>query len=143
MSQPTSQTDVATLKREHSDLDDEIGEWREWWGQLSQLGDPHFGEMGNRLAQFREHLAAHFAHEESQGCLSLVMELPDDLVRRTAELRDEHPKLLSELDALIARLKQREPEFDCWGNAREEFEDYLDRLNSHEEAEDTLLDQLG
>ncbi|MCA9073387.1 MAG: hemerythrin domain-containing protein [Planctomycetaceae bacterium] len=143
MNSDITESDVAALKREHSSLDDEIAEWREWWGQLRDLGDPHFGEMGDRLAQFREHLAAHFAHEESQGCLSLVMELPDNLVKRIAELRDEHPKLLGELDQLISQLQQCDPQLDCWGKAREEFEGFLDQLNTHEEAEDAFLDQLS
>lgn len=143
MNRQLTATEVAALKREHASLDDEIFEWRQWWGQLSELGEPHFGEMGDRLAQFREHLAAHFEHEERHGCLSLVLELPDDLVQQTADLRDEHPRLLSELDELITRLRKCDPELDCWGKARDEFEAFLDQLNTHEDSEDAMLDQLS
>lgn len=137
-----SEREVVALKREHSALDNEIFEWRQWWEQLSELGQPHFGEMGDRLAHFREHLSAHFAHEESQGCLALMSQLSERASNEAKRLREEHPQLLIELDQLISRLRQCEPAFSCWGSARQEFEEFLDRLNSHEESEDALLNQL-
>jgi hypothetical protein len=137
-----SKVKTSSLKREHSSLEREIREWREWWSQLKELGQPHFGEMGARLAQFREHLAAHFAHEESQKGLSLLASLPDETVLRLASLRDEHGGLLSEIDGLIERLQAGEPQFSCWSDARNEFDAFLDRLDTHERAEEAAYGRL-
>ena len=142
MSRIISELEVAALKREHSALDDEIFKWRQWWEQLNEMGQPHFGEMGDRLAHFREHLSSHFEHEERQGCMSLMKHLPEKGADQAEALRKEHPQLLGELDHLISQLQQCEPAFTCWGSAREEFETFLDQLNSHEESEDALLEQL-
>ncbi len=132
----------SVIKKDHESLEKEIAEWREWWGELSELGSPHFGEMGDRLAHFRDHLAAHFEREENQEFLSLVMDADRDVVLQVAELRDEHGELLTALDELIARLHCCDPVLDCWGRAREEFEDFIDRLNTHEEAEEAMLEKL-
>ncbi len=132
----------SVIKKDHESLEKEIAEWREWWGELSELGSPHFGEMGDRVARFREHLAAHFEREEDEGFLSLVIDADRDAAPQIAKLRDEHAELLAALDDLIARLRRGDPVLDCWGRAREEFEDFIDRLNCHEEAEDALLEKL-
>lgn len=142
MRQENTTSEAAALRSEHASLDGEIAAWRQWWRELSEMGDPHFGEMGDRLAHFREHLAGHFAHEESQGCLSLVIGLPPEAVKQMATLRDEHSSLMEELDRLVTGLHACDSEFDCWGKARQEFERFLDRLDTHESAEDSLLDRL-
>lgn len=142
MSRQRTQAEVASLKAEHSSLEREIADWRTWWAELKELGQPHFGEMGNRLAQFREHLAAHFAHEESQKDLGLVEDLPPEAVQRLAELRDEHEGLLEELDQLVQRLRSCEPQFTCWSEARKEFDAFLTRLDDHENAEEAAYGRL-
>lgn len=134
----STKTSFDELKAEHESLSHEIDDWRKWWGELSQMGWPRFGEMGDRLARFREHLAAHFAHEERLGALPIVSEQSPENVAALAELQDEHRPLLEELQGLIDRLKQCEPDVDCWGNARQEFEVFLGKLYHHEEAEAKL-----
>ncbi len=143
MSIPMTNIEAAALRNEHTSLNAEVDEWKQWWGELNEMGDPHLGEMGDRLSQFRDHLAAHFAHEENQGWLSMTMEFPAELVEHVAELRDEHSHLLQDLDSLILQLQQCEPGIDCWGEARQRFEDLLDRLNAHENSEDALWDRLS
>ncbi len=102
----TSQIEADILKDQHAALDREISDWRTWWKELSELGQPNFGEMGDRLAQLRENLVAHFAIEESHGSPS-----------RATRLREEHPELIAELEGLIARLHSCEGGFECWGGA--------------------------
>ena len=136
-------SESAVFRKEHASLDHEIADWRTWWRELSELGKPQFGEMGDRLTHLREHLAAHFAHEESQPGLDLSLSLPPRDVQKMAALRDEHKKLLGELDRIVDRLSGCSAEYDCWGKAREDFETFLNRLNAHEEAEETLLDSLS
>jgi len=143
MSTSKVKSESAVLRKEHASLDHEIADWRTWWRELSELGKPQFGEMGDRLTHLREHLAAHFAHEESQPGLDLSLNLPPNDVQRMAALRDEHKKLLSELDHIINRLCGCSAEYDCWGKAREDFETFLNRLNAHEEAEEAVLNSLS
>lgn len=124
-----------TLAQEHSALEREVAAWRDWWRELSEMGQPHFGEMGDRLARFREHLSKHFQHEEFRG----------PLAGRTGEavagIWREHAQLIATLDQLIDRLHQCGPDVGCWGGARTEFEALLDRLHAHEEREADLIAQ--
>lgn len=142
MSQQTLQTEAASLKREHASLIHEIDEWRDWWRELAEMGQPHFGEMGDRLAQFRDHLAAHFAHEKKQDYRAMDAELPVEKAGELARLRVEHAALLDDLDQLVDELQKCEPEIGCWSDARYEFEEFLNRLYAHEDAEDALLDLM-
>lgn len=131
--QNTAAPPVDTLQQEHDDLEAEVQEWRKWWGELSQLGQPHFGEMANRLSKFRDHLSAHFQHEEFQG--PLAQEPGADV----ASLWREHAHLLAELDRHIERLRTCGPNAGCWGGARDEFEAFLNHLSRHEEHEKDIL----
>ena len=121
------------LQQEHDSLQQEIGEWRRWWNELSQMGEPHFGEMGTRLARFRDHLSQHFQHEEFRGPLAGRTD-PE-----AASVWREHAQLLGELDQLIARLQKCGSDVGCWGGARRDFEGLLDRLHAHEEHEDRIV----
>lgn len=69
---------VRSLKREHTCLNQEISRWREWWAELCEIGLPHFGEMGDRVAHLRDHLINHFKHEENESNLPLVTQLSSD-----------------------------------------------------------------
>lgn len=130
------------LRNEHASLNREIEDWRAWWKELSDFGQPHFGEMGDRLALFRDHLRRHFEHEESVESMTMVRQLPSREVGLAADLRDEHATLLGELEQIIDALRACEPEFDCWGQARQAFETFLDRLHAHEEAEERIRERL-
>lgn len=142
MSQTSMHNEAMILRNEHASLDREITEWRTWWKQLDELGDPNFGQMGDRLERFRDHLQGHFAHEESDAGVALFANLPPELSKQADDLRDEHGKLLQQLNALVDRLHVCDLEHDCWGSARQDFETFLDQLNTHETAEDALLDRI-
>ncbi|MCA9091537.1 MAG: hemerythrin domain-containing protein [Planctomycetaceae bacterium] len=135
--QPPKIGSLQSLFEEHRALQAECQQWRDWWTELSEMGAPHFGEMGDRLATFREHLASHFRHEETDGPLA---------DRETPEVRalwQDHVELLSNLDLLIDRLHACGPEVGCWGDARRDFESFLDRLCQHDEAENRLMSAAG
>ena len=126
--------------REHDVLDREIGEWRVWWNELAQLGQPRLGEMRDRLAHFRDHLAAHFRTEEV-GILPTLTGL-DSAVREHLELLfDEHEQMLQATDALIEKLSGDNPEIDCWGKARDEFEEILNGVLCHEILEAEFIEE--
>lgn len=143
MSHSSIEEAISVLRNEHAALDQDIADWRIWWKQLNEMGDPHFGEMGDRLARFRAHLQDHFAREESGGCLSLEQKQPRGILNQAQHLKSEHPGLLQELDTLIQHLHACDLEHDCWGRARQDFESFLNRLNTHEAAEDDLLKRMA
>lgn len=127
----------------HQGLDREIAQWRSWWGELAEMGRPSFGEMASRIGCFRELLSKHFAEEENGVFLTLVTQAEPQTVARIAELQDEHRTFLRDIQRLIDRLSDQEQGIECWGAARDEFEEFLDRLNSHEEAEEELSRQTS
>ena len=57
--------DIRQLSEQHRAMQREIAEWREWWHELDEFGQPRFEEMGVRLGRFHEELAAHFQLEET------------------------------------------------------------------------------
>lgn len=131
----STQNYVLSLEQEHEQLEQEILEWRRWWNELSQLGEPHFGEMGRRLSHFRDRLSQHFQHEEFRGPLAGRNE-PE-----TAGVWREHAQLVGQLDQLVNRLHRCGPDVGCWGQARRDFEEFLDRLHLHEANEARLIDE--
>ena len=94
--------------------------------------------MGGRLAQFRAHLVTHVNHEES-----LLSEAPAEVKKALPRRRETHAALIAELDRLIERLRACEPDFECWGAARLDFEQFLDQLQMHEADEERLLERAG
>lgn len=134
MSRKVEIPEAATIKSEHASLNREIADWRQWWEELKEMGQPHFGEMGGRLAQFRAHLVTHIAHEEK-----LLSESTAEVAKQLPRLRDGHAGLLSELDRLIERLRACEPDFECWSAARLDFDRFLDHLQAHEADEERLF----
>ncbi|QDV20556.1 hypothetical protein Pan153_52320 [Gimesia panareensis] len=143
MTPPEKMTPVVlSLKDEHTRLDREIAGWREWWAQLCEIGSPHFGEMGDRITQLRDHLSSHFHHEENEADLPLVRQLSKDKVYHVAELKDEHNQLMAELQNIIDRLQGQGPEYKYWGEAKQDLDTFLERLDHHEMAEEEILDEL-
>lgn len=122
-----------SLAAEHDRLAERIDVLHRWGNELAEFGLPRFGEMGARIAAFRAELAAHFAHEER----SELHAANPALVR----LHTDHDRLLRELDDLVARLRACEPEFECWSEARDAFDAFLDRLSGHEQAEAAVLER--
>lgn len=127
------------FEAEHQQLEVAIAEIRRWWDQAFEIGQPHFGEMGDRLLAFREMLSSHFRHEEETGVLEFVMSSPTEQICQLAGIRDEHAELIDELDVLIGRLTASEPDFAFWGEAGAEFELFLGHLADHEQAEAAIV----
>lgn len=129
-------------RRAHAGLHEEIGEWREWWRQLCEIGQPNFGEMAARMAHFREHLEFHFSEMERGGCASSFTKAEPQISAEIRKLKEEHPVLLKELDAIIEELHSLQPNV-CWGEARQRVEDFLDQLHEHEQAEERLIHSIN
>lgn len=57
--------EISSLLDQHTALNCKIQELWDWWFQLQELGEPHFGEMEDRISAFRDLLAVPFIHEEN------------------------------------------------------------------------------
>jgi hypothetical protein len=130
------------MLEEHQLLMKQLAEFREWVGEVQELGHPHFREMGTRMQTLRDLLKDHFAKEEAGGYLAL----DDDAGERSergAELRAQHTDLLQSFDAMIVRLMESPPEYSSWQEAVGEFEGILTRLRKHEGEEVALFQELA
>lgn len=133
---------ILELDQEHQALQQEVDEWREWWRELQEFGQPRFGEMGERLAHFQAHMQSHFRHEETSGPLVESANLPLAVQQRIRLLRNEHGQLLSELAAIIARLSECGTAVANWSDARQEFEAFLNHLQKHDLKEHELFEEI-
>lgn len=129
--------DAERLLSEHHNLILHIRSVRDWTRGVTELGMPRFGELGSRLAPFREELASHFKEEES-GRYS--REAPFDTAEKMAELKAQHRTILQQLDSLIGKLRATEPEFRSWQAAVEQVESLISTICEHERHETAVLE---
>jgi iron-sulfur cluster repair protein YtfE (RIC family) len=132
-------TSFSTMLEEHRELMGRIAELREWINQVSQLGTPRMGELGDRIQPLRDELARHFADEEQNGYLAEALAAAPRFTREAQELQAEHAEFLTQLDDLIARLHELEPPFASWQEACRKLEAILGRLRRHEGRETALV----
>ena len=128
------------FQREQHAMHRKIDEWRQWSQELSEIGQPRFGEMHDRLRSIREHLAAHFQHEENSGFFQQTIELKPECANQAESLLGEHQTFLNDLEGLCNRLGPADPEFESWGEANKAFEEFLQRLQTHEKQEHALIE---
>jgi hypothetical protein len=130
------------LSNEHDVLRKQIADLRQFWREVSQLGQgPKYEEMGQRVQQLREALAAHFASEEEGGYLAPAVAIVPRLSASAAQLELEHMQFLNTLDGFCQRLAKCESAFHCWQEVRVDFEDFMQRLDRHEAEEMSILRQ--
>lgn len=139
MSSTTHRPTLASLLQEHRELLAEIDGLRAWWRETGELGQPRFGEMGERVAHLRTRLAEHFAFEEQGGYLAELLETAPNVAARAASLEHQHPALLHALEDLAERLREEPPRFESWSEARMVFEQFVHRFHDHEHAEHELI----
>ncbi len=124
---------VGQLLSDHRALLSCICGLRDWTREVSEWGMPRFGELGSRLAPFREILAHHFADEESAKYFQIVP------VPGTLSLSDQHHRILERLDGMIISLRAPEPEFGSWQIAVQQVETLIAEICDHEEHESGVL----
>ncbi len=100
-----------------------------------------FDQLKTCVADLREHLAAHFAREESGGFLEhATTELPR-LASEATALEKEHPDLLREFDKFLELTSSIEPSEAEYHRLAIEFRRVAKLLLTHEVAENRLLQQ--
>ena len=130
---------LSWLMEEHRALMGRITEFRQWWSELDQFGLPKFSEMGTRVEQLRDILAEHFAEEEKDGYLAQALAVAPQFTPKARELQKQHGEILETLNDFSNRLEMREPPFDSWQQARDEFEGIIADFRRHEGAENELV----
>ncbi len=90
------------------------------------------------LATLRTHLAGHFAQEEGGGFLEESIARMPRLSAAAADVLREHPRLLAELDGVMARLEKPlgSAGLDRVGR---DFEDFCRHLLTHERNENAVV----
>ena len=124
-------------RAEDRELELRIDELRDWMGEVSQLGIPHFGETATRLGQVRERLVKHFQREDEM--VAELARLYPDSSPEIASIRKQssrdHSQLLTRLDDLSKRLSELEPPFESWQEAMQDVELFVNELEQHEDHE--------
>lgn len=133
------QAGIQKLLNDHHVLMEYICGVREWISDVAEWGRPRFGELGTRLATFRETLARHFADEESQECELMEEHRSRPVSESSHDWRHNHHDFLTQLDTIIERLKAMDPEFTTWQEAGRQVESLITEICEHEEQEIQFL----
>lgn len=138
-----SQSDLSrptwkVLVDDHRELHKLIDELCDWINQLSELGQPHFGELSMRLGPLRDCLQKHFHDEERDGYMSEVLAVAPRFSREVEQLHQQHAKFLEQLDLLRDRLKTTGEQDASWTEAQQDVEAFLAELQAHENRETDL-----
>lgn len=133
---------LQVMSEEHDVLHKQIEDLRQFWNEVSQLGQgPKYEEMSGRVERLREILADHFANEERGGYLADAVDTAPRLSESAKALEWQHAQFLNSLDRFIERLAKCESAYSCWEEVHAEFEDFMQRLDQHEADEMSLVCQ--
>jgi|GEM_PF-601238 len=127
------------LLDEHEQILSHLKDLNCWWSELDEHGIPKYGEMGTRVAGFRDLLARHFDDEEQEGYFKPLLDEEPGFCIMVPDFKEKHTATLSRFDDFIARLKQPEPPFQNWGAALAEFENLMEDIRAHEKQEIALV----
>jgi hypothetical protein len=133
---------LQVMSHAHEVLRKQIADLRQFWSEVSQLGQgPKYEEMGGRVKRLRDILADHFASEERGGYLADAVNTAPRLSESAKTLESQHAEFLKTLDRFIGRLANCESAYHCWEDVGAEFEDFMQRLDQHEADEMSLVRQ--
>lgn len=139
MSTTTQEPVHPALLDAHTEVERQLDQFGRWKTELCELGQPRFGEMGMRLEEIRQLLAAHFAAEEEGGYLAPALRAAPQFTHRAEHLQHQHQEFLRELDEMVVRLTSSPAQFPTWSDACREFDELLARLRDHEHAENEIV----
>jgi hypothetical protein len=91
------------------------------------------------LRQVRDELAHHFAEEERDGYLDVVLRRCPSLLNEVRRIEAEHPQLLTGVDRLIALAMDCDQSVQMLISLAREFDDLCRHFDAHEAAENVLL----
>jgi hypothetical protein len=91
------------------------------------------------LSEVRVELQHHFTEEEDGGCLEEAVSRCPSLSDEAHHIEAEHPRLLEEIDRLIALARDADQSVQGRIAIAHEFDELCAQLDAHEGAENALL----
>lgn len=129
---------------EDREIERRVDELRRWMYEVSQLGDPHFGETATRLGPMRQRLLVHFEREDEM--ISEIAASHRTSARKVNMMRRQssadRDQLIEQLDDLAMRLNELDPPFVSWQRAVDEVETLVHSLEAHEARESERMTEL-
>ncbi|MEX0819828.1 MAG: hemerythrin domain-containing protein [Pirellulaceae bacterium] len=121
--------------REHECLHQSLDELRRLFEERQSPG-----KVAPALAQFAEHVQAHFIHEEEEeGFFDTVTDQAPRLKMRSDVLIEEHVAMARELAKLQRHTTDGVVAADWWSRLSDEFESFWQSFCRHERAENELV----
>ena len=146
-SSSVSNTAADAFLEEHRELMTRIGQLRQFWTEVRDLGQgPQYEEMACGVGTVRDILAHHFAEEEREGYLKPALDRAPQFSLLAETLQHQHAGFLQWLALFYDRLMCCD--FESWEQVHSELEEFLDRLKRHEAEENRIVqsafnDDLG
>jgi len=129
---------VEHLQHEHGRLNQLLLAIGHEVAELSKAGQPEdaIAHLAQRLADLRQQLQAHFAEEETGGCLEEAVTRCPSLSGDSKTIVAEHPLLDHMLEQLVAQT--RNPAVRP-ADVQRDYGAFAEKLHTHEAAESRLL----
>jgi len=125
---------------EHRDLFNRMQSLKTAFADRRRINDRR-ATILEALGDLREHLRTHFELEEHGGFMEESIARMPRLAPAVAAVMREHPALLAELDALVARLSAGDVSAEAWVRAGREFERFSATMREHERSENAVVQQ--
>lgn len=93
------------------------------------------------LNALRHHLADHFTKEEAGGFLEESVARVPRLSKAVSAIMADHPRLLSEIDALIESIPTTSMPRGAWTSCCESFDRFAGHLVAHERNENAVVQE--
>ena len=116
------------------------------FGRKTIAGSESNGDVWTRsvikvLRDVRAELQCHFAEEEGGGCLDEAVSFRPQLAPELKRIESQHPRLLAELDRLIAQAADYNGTMQDRMALETGFDELCRDLHAHEAAENEVLRQ--
>ena len=131
----SSSTDFDQIKEEHRSLIQAVERLR----GLLQQPTPRPAAATAMLADLKDHLDVHFAHEEFGGYFSEVREVAPRFAQQIEVLKLQHVEFLETIDAIGQRLDRPPASATWWTAIAADFDLFFDKFQRHESEENELL----
>ncbi|MCH8923438.1 MAG: hemerythrin domain-containing protein [Planctomycetes bacterium] len=133
----SSSTDFDQIQEEHRSLLQAVDRL----GGLLQQPTPRPAAAAAMLAELKDHLDVHFAHEEFGGYFSEVREVAPRFAQQIEVLKLQHVEFLETIDAIGRRLDRPAASTTWWTAIAADFDLFFDEFQRHEAEENELLQE--
>ena len=128
---------LAPFAHEHECLHRSLGELQQLFNERRSAE-----KVAPALAEFAEHVQAHFVHEEEEeGFFDALVEQAPRLKLRADALIEEHAEMSRELARLQRHAKPGVASAEWWSTLSEEFDSFWQLFRRHERTENDLVQE--